>query len=171
MTTTTVPRIYVACLASYNNGVLFGRWIDADMHSDDIQTDIETMLADSPAPDAEEWAIHDYEGFQGFDVGEWGDIDDLAETARLVIEHGSAYALYSANVGNDYANESDFQDSYCGEYESETAYAEGLADDLYGDLDNPLWPYFDYEKFARDLFCGGDYWSAEDGSVVHVFNR
>lgn len=24
------PRIYVACLAAYNNGHLHGRWIDAD---------------------------------------------------------------------------------------------------------------------------------------------
>jgi len=26
----TAPRIYVACLASYNNGVLHGSWIDCE---------------------------------------------------------------------------------------------------------------------------------------------
>jgi antirestriction protein len=28
-TLTTEPRIYVACLAAYNNGNLHGAWIDA----------------------------------------------------------------------------------------------------------------------------------------------
>ena len=28
-TTLDTPRIYVACLAAYNNGRLHGRWIDA----------------------------------------------------------------------------------------------------------------------------------------------
>ena len=34
-TTTTTPKIYVACLASYNAGILHGRWIDADQDADD----------------------------------------------------------------------------------------------------------------------------------------
>ena len=34
------PRIYVACLAAYNNGCLHGRWIDA--------TTIDQVLADYP---------------------------------------------------------------------------------------------------------------------------
>ena len=29
-TLTDQPRIYVACLAAYNNGYLHGAWIDAD---------------------------------------------------------------------------------------------------------------------------------------------
>ncbi|NIJ81204.1 antirestriction protein ArdA [Xanthomonas cannabis] len=47
----TAPRIYAACLASYNNGVLHGRWIDlyaADL--DDVQGEIAEMLRESPHP-------------------------------------------------------------------------------------------------------------------------
>jgi hypothetical protein len=51
------PRIYVACLAAYNNGCLHGRWIDATT-PDEIWAQVRAMLADSPEPDAEEWAIH-----------------------------------------------------------------------------------------------------------------
>ena len=29
-TVTDIPRIYVACLASYNAGILHGEWIDLD---------------------------------------------------------------------------------------------------------------------------------------------
>ena len=55
MSTTTIsPRIYVACLASYNAGKLYGRWIDANQDADDIQSEVDAMLAASPAPDAEE---------------------------------------------------------------------------------------------------------------------
>lgn len=47
----TAPRIYVACLASYNNGVLHGRWIELDgADSDDVQAEIDEMLRESPHP-------------------------------------------------------------------------------------------------------------------------
>lgn len=46
-----MPRIYVACLASYNNGVLHGRWIDLDgLDVDDVQNEIAEMLRESRYP-------------------------------------------------------------------------------------------------------------------------
>lgn len=47
------PRIYVACLAVYNNGRLHGRWIDATA-PDEIWREVSAMLRASPEPDAEE---------------------------------------------------------------------------------------------------------------------
>ena len=41
-------RIYVACLAAYNSGHLHGQWIDADQSADDIQEEVNAMLASSP---------------------------------------------------------------------------------------------------------------------------
>lgn len=43
-------RIYVACLASYNNGRLHGAWIDADCGADAIRAEIAEMLRASPYP-------------------------------------------------------------------------------------------------------------------------
>ena len=34
------PKIYVACLAAYNNGILHGRWIDANQDADTIRDEI-----------------------------------------------------------------------------------------------------------------------------------
>ncbi|PHR60967.1 MAG: hypothetical protein COA43_04810 [Robiginitomaculum sp.] len=51
-------RIYVACLASYNSGVLHGRWIDATQGENHIWSLVKSMLAASPEENAEEWAIH-----------------------------------------------------------------------------------------------------------------
>ena len=45
-TDTDTPRIYVACLASYNAGILHGEWIDAT-DADEIREAIETMLSKS----------------------------------------------------------------------------------------------------------------------------
>jgi len=58
-------RIYVADLAAYNNGRLHGVWINACLDPEDIQEQVNKMLAESPEPDAEEYAIHDFEGFGG----------------------------------------------------------------------------------------------------------
>lgn len=43
-------RIYAACLASYNNGVLHGRWIDASADVDEMQAQISAMLRESRFP-------------------------------------------------------------------------------------------------------------------------
>lgn len=51
-------RIYVACLAAYNNDILHGRWIDAASGEAHIWGETRAMLAASPIPNAEEWAIH-----------------------------------------------------------------------------------------------------------------
>lgn len=49
---TETPRIYVACLASYNNGVLHGEWIDAT-DADDMAAAVADMLRESPYPNVE----------------------------------------------------------------------------------------------------------------------
>ncbi|OLZ74227.1 hypothetical protein AV521_00575 [Streptomyces sp. IMTB 2501] len=70
-------QIYAACLASYNNGMLHGEWIDATQDPDSINREIQLMLEASPIPGAEEFAIHDYEDFGGIQLGEYESIDDL----------------------------------------------------------------------------------------------
>lgn len=46
------------------------------------------MLRASPIPDAAEWAIHDYEGFDGVRIAEYAGIDDVVEIAAFISEHG-----------------------------------------------------------------------------------
>ena len=70
-TTQTTPKVYVACLAAYNNGILHGQWIEANQGKEGIQEEIQDMLSKSPIPGAEEWAIHDYEGFCGLRISEY----------------------------------------------------------------------------------------------------
>ena len=79
------PRIYVASLSDYNNGHLHGRWISAAQDPDLIYDEIHQMLATSPSPQAEEWAIHDYEGFTPHDICETEDIPTIARIAMEII--------------------------------------------------------------------------------------
>lgn len=43
-------QLYAACLASYNSGILYGKWIDASADADEMRDQIATMLRDSPCP-------------------------------------------------------------------------------------------------------------------------
>ena len=52
--TEITPRIYVACLAAYNNGILHGEWIDADQGVEHISEQAAAMLKASPIEDAED---------------------------------------------------------------------------------------------------------------------
>ena len=172
MITTTTPRIYVACLASYNAGILHGRWIDADQAADDIRAEIAEMLSESPTPGAEEFAIHDYEGFHGLVIGEYDDIDRISELAILVSEHGEPYAVYADHIGIDCATPEEFENSYRGRWDNLQDYAEKLIDDCY-DLDRMMGNlacYFDFERFARDLGLSNNVFTVEsaDGGI-HVF--
>ncbi len=164
------PRVYVACLASYNAGILHGEWIDA-VDVDEIREGIQDMLKGSPTPGAEEWAIHDHEGFGGLRLGEWEDLEKVAELGALIEEHGEAFAAYAGYVGAEYADGNGFLEAYCGEWDSEKAYAEELFDDLYRHvLPESIANYIDYEAFANDLFMSDNY-SVESSSGVYVFRN
>ncbi len=54
---------------------------------DDIQEQINALLANSPEDDAEEYAIHDYEGFAGYSVSEYEGIERAHEIACFIEEH------------------------------------------------------------------------------------
>ena len=82
------PRIYVACLASYNSGVLHGRWIDAGQDAEAIHEEIAEMLSESRELIAEEFAIHDFEGFTGYELSEHEAIAEVARIAQRIAEHG-----------------------------------------------------------------------------------
>ena len=61
---------------------------------------------------------------------------------------------FDLNDAKDLVNE--FKDSYVGEYEDEEAFAYQIVNEMY-DLPEFAKTYFDYKKFARDLFIDGYY--------------
>ncbi len=160
--------IYVACLASYTNGILYGRWISANQSTGDIEKEIYNMLENSPVEDAEEWALHDYSGFGNINIGEYENLETVVEYADFISEHGDLGIALIATYDFDEAKKM-IEDDYHGVYDSEVEFAEQIIDDCYGNLlpDN-LACYFDYQAFARDLFSC-EYRSVRLDGSVHVF--
>ena len=186
----TEPRIYAACLASYNNGRLHGAWIDcADKDADDINAEISAMLRASPYPNvivtdpqtgaqvrsAEEAAIHDHEGFCGL-INENRGADHIAAVAAILADDNEdrrrglvwlsrdcGYHLLDAIAQCDDVRTSD---------ETPAEYAESFADACYSATElGPLAAYIDFERFARDMVLGGDIAEAEiDGARFIVTN-
>lgn len=102
-TDTETPRIYVACLASYNAGYLHGAWIDATEEPWVIWESVRAMLAASPVADAEEWAIHDYEGFGDVRIAEYDGFERVSALASFIGEHGALGAALLAHFNGDLA--------------------------------------------------------------------
>lgn len=67
-----------------------------------------------PIDDAEEWAVHDTDGLP--DLGEWPDLDQLAQIAEGIEDHGNAYRGYLACFDADETSADDFQERYLGEH-------------------------------------------------------
>lgn len=173
--------IYVASLTDYNGGILHGVWIDLNMCESecDLNDAVAQMLASSPGAAkgwgiAEEYAIHDYVGFSGINIDENTQLSTVWELHIVLLEltdfERGAFGEYVDYNGIKYVDSETveaFRDSYRGEYDSEQAFAQELAEEIgiFDGANDILVSYFDYEAFARDIFIG-DYYMTETG---HVF--
>lgn len=172
------PRIYVASLSDYNAGHLHGQWIDADQPTDDLANAITEMLRRSAEPGAEEWAIHDYQGFGPLHLGEYTALPIISAIALGIAEHGPAFAAWADHVDQDPERLPQFGDAYRGRWASIEAYVEELLDCLgataaLAAIPDWLQPHvsLDLAGFARDLRLSGDIWtSPAAGGQVDVFD-
>jgi antirestriction protein len=135
------------------------------------------MLNRSPIAGAEEWAIHDYEGFGSIRLSEFANLVIVARVAAGIVEHGLAYAALVEVVGAEPEDLlSRFDEVFRGRYSSMTEFAEQFADDLgwlgqLDQLDDGLRSYasIDYESFGRDISAELDVVEA-DGGGMYVFD-
>ena len=172
------PRIYVASLADYNEGRLYGRWIDADQSAEESSDAVQEVLAGSPSPGAEEWAIHDYEGFGPLRLDEFESLEDIAKVAAGIARYGAVFAAWADHVGIDSELLDGLEDAYLGEFENGAAFAEealgesGVIEKVLEQLPQRLRPYVtvDYEGYFEDLVTNGEVNAIEraDGSI-YVF--
>jgi antirestriction protein len=116
-----------------------------------------TCRGSGTVPSAEEWAIHDHEGF-GSMLDESTSFDRVAELAELIEQHGEAFIAYAENMGAEYATADGFQEAYQGEYDTLADWAEDFMEQTGGLSEMPenLRHYFDFESYGRDAQLGGD---------------
>jgi antirestriction protein len=168
------PRIYVVCLSAYNEGNLHGRWIAADQTPEDILEEIQGMLASSDESRAEEWLIHDYDGFGSLQLGEAESLARISAIASGITEHGPAFGGWLAyDSSRDASEPKAFTDAYRGEWESLSAYTEAYAEStgLYEVVEKTASPYIrvDLDALQRDLKM--DVYAVPTGhGTVYVFD-
>ncbi|KCZ97607.1 antirestriction protein [Hyphomonas polymorpha PS728] len=163
------PRIYVACLAAYNSGILHGRWI-AVTTPDDVKAEAGAMLGESPVPRAQEWAIHDYEGFEGICLSEHASFDTVCELASFVEEHGRLAAKLYSHFGNGLTDARAAFENYAGQYQTAGAFAEEMIRETGTDIPPSLEYYIDWQALARDMALNGEILVIQTGfDEVHVF--
>lgn len=168
------PQIYVASLSDYNAGRLHGVWLDANHDIEDLQTGIDSMLAASSEPNAEEYAIHDYEEWGPVHLDEYTSLDVISRVAKGLALHGAAFGHWAEYVRFGEDDMDRFEDVYQGCWDSLAAWAEDVVDDLgEGTLDvitEWLRPYvsIDFEQLGNDMAT--DYYTAEDHDGVHIYD-
>jgi len=182
-TATSEQRIYVACLGCYNGGTLHGFWFDVDDDADELAEAITTKFgadengylscSDLSFGDIhEETAIHAFEGFGDYPVGEYESLATLCALTELAEEHGDAvfaYASYESESDPDVLRKQ-FEEHYQGEHNSEKDFAQELHEQMGTDL-GALEYHIDWDSVARDLFIG-DFFSVDAGANgVYVFDR
>lgn len=169
-TDTEQPRIYVACLAAYNNGYLHGAWIDAAQEPWAIYDAVRAMLSASPVEGAEEWAIHDYEGFGGVRIEEYASFDRVSELAAFLAEHGEIGAALLDYYSGDLAEAREaVEDRHLGAYASLADYMQDTTEETTA-IPHALRYYIDWQAMARDAELSGDLFTVSTAwDVVHVF--
>lgn len=131
------PRVWIVSLADYNAGRLHGAWVDVAVEDDELVTAAERIIATSPDPSAEEWAIFDYDNFFSYRVGEYEDLRQVAAIARGIAEDGEAFAAYAQHSGaHGEELETGYVEAFVGYWESKDAFLDELLDD-YG-IDDAL---------------------------------
>jgi antirestriction protein len=165
------PRVWIACLAAYNEGHLHGEWVDAT-DVDEMNEAGARIIKTSPALLPEELAIHDYDGFGNLPstLGEYPSFETVARIGALIEEHGDAFIAYLDAIevdvnDEDQVSENAFWEHWRGEWDSEKAYAYDYVENCgwggVAQVPDELENYLDWDAIVRDLFQHGTYVSRQ----------
>lgn len=118
------------------------------------------MLAHSPAPGAEGYAIHDHEGFGGFRVDEYESLETVSALGLGILRHGPAFGALASVMGAEWLVEDPrrYEESLLGEWPSLSAFVDSMVEDMgwkdeLDRLPQPMRPYvrIDSQQLARDV--------------------
>ena len=165
------PALYCGTYGKYNSGSLCGMWVDLSTfdYYEEFEAFCFAIHADEDYP---ELMYQDYENMPRSlyheSMGEEG-FNKIAEYCELCDD----YSVSAVDDFLEWSSSDDLgrmHDAYVGVYDSEEDFAEEIVSDCYG-LEKTMGDlacYFDYEKFARDLFMC-DYHFGSHGTVFREF--
>jgi antirestriction protein len=180
MKTSQTPQIYVGTYAKYNNGSLFGQWVDLEIYDtkDDFFDQCKKIHNNEEDP---ELMFQDYENIPKALISECSVSDNLFDYIHAIkdMEDETIEALglfideKGINEDTDFEElVQDFRDEYQGHYQGSEGteleftyqYIEELG--ILNEIPAHLQNYFDYKSYAVDLFI--EDFVNYDG---HVFRR
>lgn len=153
------PAVYVGTYAKYNDGSLYGAWLDLSSF-EDYEEFLEVCKALHSDEEDPEFMFQDYEFFPRRWYSESGlgeHFDDILAFADC--SNKDAAYIFIDDLGFDSLDK--FDESYQGEWDSKVDFAWNIFDEFYSsEMPEFARRYFDIEAFARDLFID-DYTFAE----------
>ncbi|SIQ39975.1 Antirestriction protein (ArdA) [Chryseobacterium sp. RU37D] len=153
-----IASIYVSTYAKYNNGSLYGKWLNLSDYSDydELLTAMYELHSDESDP---EFMLQDYEGCELFEklglISECHISKDIYDIAEQINDSEYSIEVYEALLDNfldmsfesacEYAN-----NFYCGEYANDVEFVqEFYENDIYFKL--PHFVCIDWEATARNI--------------------
>lgn len=115
--------------------------MNVNQEPDDLLAAERDVMQRSTSPDAEEWAIFDYEGFGPLRLDEYESLETVAKLAQGIAKHGPAFAAWAQYVGVEHHEQfGHFDDHFRGEHDNTEDYVREVLDSagLYHDLDDAL---------------------------------
>lgn len=170
--TSKFPNVMVNCPDCEGFGV---SQVQAGPHVQ--HEDCQSCKGRGKVPSAEEYAIHDHEGF-GRLIGEHTPLETVAAWAEVLddadgsVEPLIAFAGYESRDDDPEQIAEDFKEAYLGTFDSLTDWAEEWAEEsgLLEGVPDELRGYFDMEKWARHQEQGWVF-TIDAGPGVYVFRR
>lgn len=163
------PSVYCGTYGKYNDGSLFGQWIDLTTFDsyDDFANYCRALHCDEEDP---ELMFQDYEYFPREFYSESlsrKDFDRIREYIELYEDNNDKEAVDAWLSICSPSDMGSFPDAYQGKWDSEEDFAEYIYNECYCDslrhMPDNIRHYIDYKAFARDIFMG-DY-TFENGYV------
>ena len=153
------PSVWIGCLSHFNAGALVGNWFDA-IDADEVTVADVHRGSGRDGSHCEELWVFDHEGIpvsgemSPHEAAEWARaLTGVDEHLRPALRQWVASGDYVAEGTGDMPSIPDFEDRYCGEWNSFREYAEQLANDigLLNDAPEELTRYFNWDAWTRDL--------------------
>lgn len=118
------PAIWLGSLTDYYRGIVYGGWLDATQTPEELRVAIDQMLARSPTPGANRWAVFHQRNFYGLEIGRTDSLETISRIANGLVEHGEPYAHWAEYVGQDLERLERFAEHYLGHFAAIDTYIE-----------------------------------------------
>lgn len=161
------PSVYIGTYHKYNNGSLFGMWVNLAAFSDydDFMNFARALHSNEPDP---EIMLQDAQYFPDAYYSESPDREGIEKAiafAALDDHDRELLEAYIEATSNNNATIEDAQEAFVGEYDSHEDFAESLYEEMGYEVPEWIGCHIDWKGLARDLMM--DYYE-ENGYYFHA---